>query len=130
MTDGHRVEPSPRRPDAIPSGETVPTYDEHRAFPSIVTPVTSNPIAAATNTCAQKLLSKIASEDLSASVSTDLKTQLSRFKIWGGYLGVYIAGQSSTDHRLQDDSNTSAVIISMLTRLTQKIEVLVDQQLP
>ena len=57
-----------------------------------------------------------------AQTDTDVENQLGRFKIWAGTIGVFAAGNASTDARLKNDEDVKEIMIDMLFRLRKAID--------
>ncbi|KIL88188.1 kinesin light chain [Fusarium avenaceum] len=56
-----------------------------------------------------------------------LQDQLARFKIWAGNLGVFTGGRSSADYRLRDDQDIKDVIVKLLQRLADNLNLALPQ---
>ena len=55
-----------------------------------------------------------------------LENQMGRFKIWAGNIGVFAAGNASTDYRLRQDQDVRDIMIQMLARLKKNLEQLLN----
>jgi hypothetical protein len=94
----------------------------------IPTSTTPKTLVAATRYCAQQFLRRTTGGDIPRNLLKSFETQLGRFKIWAGYLGVFTPGKGSADYRLRHDTETKDVLISMLARLAEKVQSLADQE--
>lgn len=68
--------------------------------------------------CAQEFTEALSN---GADSKEELGHQLSRFKIWAGYLGVFTSSTGSLDHRLREEANLSDVLIRLLHKLAKDI---------
>lgn len=66
------------------------------------------------------------SSPLDLDSQASLENQLGRFKIWAGNIGVFAAGNASTDYRLRQDQDVKDVMIQMLARLKKNLEQLIS----
>lgn len=57
-----------------------------------------------------------------SDTAIETMTQLSRFKIWAGNIGVFAQGTASIEHRLRDDPDIKECLVRMLERLELKID--------
>ena len=83
-------------------------------------------VSRAARYCAQQLVRQSLIKDYPKNLKADFETQLSRFKIWIGDLGVSAVGSASADYRLRNDPDIKDVLISLLTRLSEKVQQFVD----
>ena len=87
---------------------------------------TPKSVSRAARYCAQQFVRQSLIKDYPKNLRADFETQLSRFKIWIGDLGVSAVGSASTDYRLRNDPDIEDVLISLLTRLSEKVQEFVD----
>ena len=87
---------------------------------------TPKPVSRAARYCAQQFVRQSLIRDYPKNLKADFETQLSRFKIWIGDLGVSAVGSGSADYRLRNDPDIKDVLISLLTRLSEKVQEFVD----
>lgn len=66
------------------------------------------------------------SSPLNLDSQASLENQLGRFKIWAGSIGVFAAGNASTDYRLRQDQDVKDIMIQMLARLKKNLEQLIN----
>lgn len=66
------------------------------------------------------------SSPLDPESQASLENQMGRFKIWAGNIGVFAAGNASTDYRLRQDRDVRDVMIQMLARLKKNLEQLIS----
>jgi hypothetical protein len=112
------------RPDPHTFKEVVITATQQSASPS------SKSIAWVARHCAQLFVQPDAVRDCPKAVKLDFDTQLSRFKIWAGNLGVFSTPGASADRRLRNDPERKDVLISMLTRLAEKLQTFIETPRP
>lgn len=106
----------------VPSPNNATTIDP--------TPISTTPktLAVATRYCAQNFVRRATGGDIPRNLLKSFESQLSRFKIWAGYLGVFTPGKGSADYRLRHDAETKDILISMLVRLAEKVQSRTDQE--
>jgi hypothetical protein len=94
---------------------------------SAISSMSSMTITRAARCCAQAFVRRLQADQLAhdrSDPAVETVTQLSRFKIWAGNIGVFAQGAASIEHRLRDDPDIKDVLVRMLQRLEQKIDEL------